>query len=132
MSNPFASPSLASFQSESGKGPADGGLFNALVDHRGWIRLCGIVSIIFGVLFILGIWTIVIAWLPIWMGICLLNSATALAPDGTFEMRQEAARKLSLFFKLMGIFCLIYVGLIALVVVLYIVMAVVMLSQAGV
>lgn len=65
MSNPFASPSLASFEQDGGKLAGDGAICKALVDHRGWIRFCGIVSIIFGVFMILGIWTIVVAWLPI-------------------------------------------------------------------
>lgn len=129
MSNPFASPSLASFQSDSSKFMEGGGILQVLVDHRGWIRFCGIVSIIFGVLMILGIWTIVIAWLPIWMGISLLNSATMLVPQATLEMQREAAKKLALYFKLLGIFCIIYIGLMAIVICLYIVMAVMMISQ---
>jgi hypothetical protein len=130
MSNPFASPSLASFQGDVGKGYGDSTLLDVLTEHRVWIRVCGIVSIIVGVLVMVGVWTIVIAWLPIWQGIVLLNAATLLSPGGSIEMKHAATRKLALYFKLMGIFSLIYFGLMALIVGGYIVMGVIMMSRS--
>jgi hypothetical protein len=129
MTNPFASPSFASFEPSGGKLARDEANCQVLVDHRGWIRFCGIVSIIFGVFMIIGIWTIVVAWIPVWMGIALINAASMLAPEASSETKSEALRKLALYFKLTGIFCIIYLGLVALVICAYIVMAFVMLSQ---
>ncbi len=76
----------------------------------GWMKLLGVLMIVYGVLAALTIVGILIAWLPIWAGILLLQAATAAdradreEDDGAFA---RSLSRLRLFFTLMGITALV-------------------------
>ncbi len=83
---------------------------------RGWMKLVGVLSIIGGAMQVLTIFGIIIAWLPIWTGILLFQSANAVGQ--AYETDSKAAlaialSKLKTYFIIMGILTLI--GLIVLV-----------------
>jgi len=83
---------------------------------RGWMKLVGVLSIIGGAMQVLTIFGIIIAWLPIWTGILLFQSANAVGQ--AYETDNKAAlaialSKLKTYFIIMGILTLI--GLIVLV-----------------
>ncbi len=81
-----------------------------LHDAAGWMKLIGTLAIIYGVLIALTIIGLIIAWLPIWMGV-LLNRAANEARDATAagdEARAMAAtRNLSTIFRVQGVIVLI-------------------------
>lgn len=58
---------------------------------KGWLKLLGVLSIISGVLTALTVMGIVIAWLPIWTGVLLLQAASAV------ERSQISGEKQTLF-----------------------------------
>lgn len=77
---------------------------------KGWMKLVGVMSIIGGALYALTIIGIIIAWLPIWTGILLFQSANAVAQ--AYETDNKAAMirslsKLKTYFIIMGILTLI-------------------------
>jgi len=81
---------------------------------KGWIKFAGIMTIISGAFQVLSIWGIIIAWIPIWMGILLVSSANLLeqahtAKNGT--IMQQSFEKLGTYFKLMGIFIVVIIVL---------------------
>lgn len=45
---------------------------------KGWLKLLGIVSIIYGILLIIPIVTIIICWLPIWLGVILFRAGNQI------------------------------------------------------
>jgi len=104
--------------------PTEGGLESSVVqevstpiyESRGWIKLTAVLSIINGILIALSIVGILIAWLPIWMGVVLYKSASSI------ESAKESGHKYALvdslsniktYFTIMGVVNLI--GLIFLV-----------------
>ncbi|MCD6595822.1 hypothetical protein J7L68_09155 [bacterium] len=83
---------------------------------KGWLKFIGIITIISGALQALTIFGIVIAWLPIWMGILLLQTgkfADAFANEQDPSKLAEMLQKMRLYFTIQGILMLI--GLIAVV-----------------
>ena len=58
-----------------------------IIQSKGWLKLLGVLSIIQGVLVALSIVGILVAWLPIWMGVVLFRAATAA------ETAQETGQK---------------------------------------
>lgn len=80
---------------------------------KGWLKFLGILSIIYGVLTALSIVGIIIAWLPIWMGVLLFQSATALEEafvNGEQEALARALDKLKVYFIIMGVVTLISIA----------------------
>lgn len=85
-------------------------LFNA----KGWMKLLGILAIIYGVLMIFTIWGIIICWLPIWMGVLLFragNSIERARMSGEQSDLNYTLNSLKTFFTIQGVLALI--GLIA-------------------
>lgn len=87
-----------------------------LYSAKGWLKFLGILSIISGafiVLFTFGL-GLIIAWLPIWMGVLLFQSATAVEEanaTGNTESLKKSLDKLKLYFIVMGVVTLIYIVL---------------------
>ena len=84
---------------------------------KGWMKFVAVLSIIGGVLQVLTIFGIVIAWLPIWAGILLFQSANAA--EEAYQTDSKAALVMSLsrlktYFIIMGIITLIGIILFAL------------------
>ena len=83
---------------------------------KGWMKFVGVMSIICGALQALTIFGIIIAWLPIWTGILLFQSANASEQAYETDSKADMIRSLSklrTYFIIMGILTLI--GVIVLV-----------------
>jgi hypothetical protein len=104
--------------------PTEGGVESSVIqevstpiyESRGWIKLTAILSIINGVLIAFSIVGILIAWLPIWMGVVLYKSASSIEPakeSGHKYALIESLNNMKTYFTIMGVVNLI--GLIFLV-----------------
>lgn len=81
-----------------------------LYNCKGWMKLLGVMSIIGGALQVLSIFGIIIAWLPIWTGILLFQSANAITEAYEGDNQAEMTRalfKLKTYFVIMGVMTLI-------------------------
>lgn len=88
-------------------------LSESLYRVKGWITLAGVMSIIQGVLSAVSLVGLLVAWLPIWIGVILLKTSKALALAHEQEdeaAMNEALGRLALYFKIYGI--LMVVGLV--------------------
>lgn len=77
---------------------------------KGWMRLIGVMMIIGGVLQCLSCIGLIYGWLPIWMGILLLNAATAIEQAHDLQDAGQivvAQQKLALYLKIMGVLMLL-------------------------
>jgi len=83
---------------------------------KGWLKLLGIVQIVFGILQAVTVFGIIWAWLPIWLGV-ILNSAGNKAQEymekGDETLLMEFTKKLKLYFIINGIMMLISLGMLA-------------------
>ena len=78
-------------------------------DMNGWIKFLGITAIIGGGLYAISIIGLIIAWLPIWMGVILLkvaNGSREIA-DGKAESIGDMFASLKTFFILSGVLTII-------------------------
>lgn len=85
-------------------------LFNA----KFWMKLIGVVMIIYGVLVALSIIGLLIAWLPIWIGVLLFQSANAI--DAAYNQADQVAAvramdRLKVYFIINGVLMLIMIVL---------------------
>jgi len=88
-----------------------------LSQGKGWMKLVGILAIISGIFTALTLFGIVVAWLPIWMGVLLFQSASAIDEAqmaGDKEAMVKAMAKLKTYFIIMGVVTLISVAFMAL------------------
>ncbi len=77
---------------------------------RNWIKFLGVLSVIQGVVMVFTVVGILIAWLPIWMGVILYQSATKMEQayaTGNKGGFYESMSKLKLYFMIQGIMALI-------------------------
>jgi len=79
-------------------------------DTKGWMKFVGIVAIISGALYALSIVGIIVAWLPIWIGVLLTQAAsrgnefvTKTTPADLIEYHS----KLKTVFTILGIVAII-------------------------
>lgn len=81
-----------------------------LYDCKGWMKLVSVMSIIVGVIYALTIIGIIFAWLPIWIGVLLFQSASA-AEDAYYHGSEyelvKSLSKLKTYFIIMGVLTLI-------------------------
>lgn len=92
--------------------PAVANVMRPLDDAAGWMKLIGTLGIIYGVLIALTIVGLIIAWLPIWMGILInraANESRAASVSGDEARARAATQSLSTMFKVQGV--LVLVGL---------------------
>lgn len=81
-----------------------------LYQSKGWMKLIGVLSIIWGALSALTVIGLVIAWLPIWMGVVLYQSASAAEEavrGGNKEALVKSLRRIKTYFTIMGVITLI-------------------------
>ena len=81
-----------------------------IYQSRGWIKFLGILSIIQGIVVAFSIVGLLIAWLPIWIGIVLYQSATIMERAHLTGNEVEFVRsmdKLRLYFVIQGILALL-------------------------
>jgi hypothetical protein len=80
----------------------------------GWLKFLGIVNIVSGALSVLSLWGILIAWLPIWLGILLLQAANRIS-NARFANNQgelvQMMDKLRLYFVIQGVLIIVSVVL---------------------
>ncbi len=77
---------------------------------RGWLKFLGILSIISGVGTALSIAGIIIAWLPIWMGVLMFQAGSSIDSAGQFGDRFAFLRSmgsLKTYFVLQGVMTLL-------------------------
>lgn len=92
-----------------------------LYEARGWMKLLGVVMVITGILTALSIVGIIIAWLPIWLGVVLFQAASRI--DSAFVTQDEALlreslAKLKTYFVIQGVLLLIYLAIVVVFVLL--------------
>ena len=81
-----------------------------------WMQLIGVMMIIYGALTALSIVGIIIAWIPIWAGVVLMQAAGAVHRAYTTSAPEEASYamgKLRVYFTIFGVLTLL--GLILMV-----------------
>jgi hypothetical protein len=57
-------------------------LSNPIYQARGWLKFLGVLSIIGGIVQALSIVGIIIAWLPIWMGVLMFQAGSSIDAAG--------------------------------------------------
>ena len=101
-------------------------VFRTIVEEaqksKGWLKFIGIMMIIGGALEALSIVGIVVAWLPIWAGVILIqaaNAAESFALNSDTSKLTELASKLRLYFTIQGIFIIVNIAFVILSIILY-------------
>jgi len=87
-----------------------------LFTAKGWMKLLGVLMILYGAVMVITIVGIVLCWLPIWIGILLIRSAGSLEVaqiSGDKFQLIEAMRRLKTYFTIYGVLAIL--GLIAMV-----------------
>ncbi|WP_267222201.1 DUF5362 domain-containing protein [Dyella silvae] len=85
-------------------------LSQPLGSGKGWMKFVGIMFIIQGAITALTIVGIVIAWLPIWTGVLLMQSASALERaqlSGDSDALKESLGRLRTYFVIQGVLYLV-------------------------
>jgi hypothetical protein len=77
---------------------------------KGWMKLVGVLSILYGVMMVFTIVGIIFAWLPIWMGVLLMQSASSV--ERAYATGDEAQLVVSLskiktYFTITGVLALL-------------------------
>ena len=88
---------------------------------KGWMKLIGVMSIIYGALMILSLWGILVCWLPIWMGVLLIQASNLInnaRVTGDKIRLMESLSKIKTYFIVTGV--LVLIGLIVLGIILFI------------
>jgi len=81
-----------------------------LYEARSWMKLLGVLNIIGGIFYACTIVGIVIAWLPIWMGVILYQAGSASEQayfNGDKYSFLKSMNQLKLYFTISGILALI-------------------------
>ena len=81
-----------------------------LYSAKGWMKFLGILMIIYGAMLAITIVGLLVCWLPIWVGVLLFQSATAVeaAQAGGNKMELYGAlSKLRTYFTIYGVLTLI-------------------------
>ena len=109
-------------------------LIQPLASGKGWMKFVGIMFIIQGALTALTIVGILIAWLPIWIGVLLAQSAGALERaqlSGDAYAVKEALSKLRTYFVIQGVLFLVSIALMVLYFMFFGAMFATMLKHGG-
>lgn len=84
-----------------------------LYNAKFWMKLMGVVMILAGVLYAISIVGLIVAWLPIWIGVLLFQSAGAIDVAYNTEDKAAAIRafeKLKVYFIINGVLLLISIA----------------------
>ena len=85
-------------------------LKNEVIGMKGWLKFIGILTIIGGILYALSLIGIVVAWIPIWLGVLLLqagNAADEFGKTGTTEDLRRHLAKVRMYFTIVGVLAII-------------------------
>jgi hypothetical protein len=83
-----------------------------LYQARGWLRFLAVMSILEGILDVLTIVGVIVAWLPIWLGVLLFQAAgdaERAGLSGEAAALESANRRLKLYFLLRGLTILVQI-----------------------
>ncbi len=83
-----------------------------LYNCKGWMKFVGVLSIISGALQAISIFGIIIAWLPIWIGVLLFQAASAAEEAHYTGSEHELIRsltRLKTYFIIIGVMTLIMI-----------------------
>ncbi|HTV86423.1 MAG TPA: DUF5362 domain-containing protein [Dyella sp.] len=92
-------------------------LIQPLASGKGWMKFVGIMFIVQGVVTALTIVGILIAWLPIWTGVLLVQAAGALENaqlSGDAFALKESFAKLRTYFVIQGVLYLVGIAMMVL------------------
>jgi hypothetical protein len=87
-----------------------------IYQSKGWIRFIGVLSIIQGIVLALTLVGIIIAWLPIWIGVLLMQCASSIErarTSGDKTVLVNALDKLRTYFTIQGILTLLSIIVVA-------------------
>ena len=93
-------------------------------EARGWMKLLGVLLIIGGVLYAITIVGIIIAWLPIWMGVVLYQAGSSSEQayfNGDKYSLIKSLTQIKLYFTTMGIMTLLSIILMGIMIVAFII-----------
>ena len=82
------------------------GITLPLFQSKGWMRFLGVMAILEGILAAMSFVGIVVAWLPIWMGVLLFQAAGDVERaylSGEGALLENANRRLKTYFILRGV-----------------------------
>ncbi len=85
------------------------------VNMNGWLKFLGIVNIISGALAAISVVGILVAWLPIWLGILLIQAGSkASSARLTHDPRELVVMmdKLRLYFVIQGILIIVMIAIV--------------------
>ncbi|TBR40451.1 MULTISPECIES: DUF5362 domain-containing protein [Dyella] len=109
-------------------------LSQPLASGTGWMKFVGIMSIIQGALTALTIVGILFAWLPIWIGVLVMQSAGAVeraSQTGDAAALKEGLSKLRTYFVIQGVLWLVMFGIFALYIIFFGAMMATVLKNGG-
>lgn len=94
-----------------------------IFNNRNWIKFLGVLMLVYGIFLVFSIIGIFIAWLPIWIGVLLIQSSSRIEQAkalGNKTALIKTLNNLSTYFTIYGIFALIgiIVGMILTIVIL--------------
>ncbi|MBA3848146.1 MAG: DUF5362 domain-containing protein [Planctomycetes bacterium] len=119
--NPFLSPTAMRDEPMVASGGVD---FRAVIEplahRRGWLVFLAVLAFIYGGLCAITIVGLIIAWLPIWIGVLLMRSANAFRDamaTGDAERGRAAIEALSTILLIYGIMMAIGLGIYGLAIV---------------
>jgi len=81
-----------------------------LFSSKGWIKFLGILMLIYGIFVAISIVGIIIAWLPIWLGVLLIQTSSRIEQaqtQGNKAALIKAQNSLSTYFTVYGVLALI-------------------------
>jgi len=90
---------------------------NISANMNGWLKFLGIMMIISGAITAISIVGIIVAWLPIWLGVLLLQAGSRASSAQLTQNPRELVvmmEKLRLFFLILGIVIIIELALVLL------------------
>lgn len=109
-------------------------LVQPLASGKGWMKFVGIMFIIQGALTAITIIGILIAWLPIWIGVLLMQSAGALERaqlSGDTLAVKEALARLRTYFVIQGVLYIVGIAVMVLYFIFFGAMFAAMLHNGG-
>lgn len=86
-----------------------------LFSNKGWLKFFGIMNILYGVLAAITVVGIIIAWLPIWLGVLVNTAANKVEKAymvGDYQALLETQQELSTYFLINAV--LVLIGLVLL------------------
>lgn len=102
----------ANMETDTGSDNSLTNLIEPLYQAKFWMQLIGVIMIIGGLFTALTIIGIIVAWIPIWAGIVLMQAAGSVDLAYTAnnsEAALTAMRRLKTYFTIFGVLMLVYI-----------------------